>query len=198
MSEGRTPYDVLDEYGLDDDYFGFHAAWVEGVDAHEAARRMRADLDTAAECNIHDVHEHTGDAGERDGIVLIGQAGSWVLILQLRGWDCLRDRALSIASSGGGRAVAIGWNADGDEQLIYASDGRILTYMDFSPSSRRGGANRHALDGYLDGLSFVDGPDTEANIATALILIERITGRGLDQEWLESSNTCYVIPDGSW
>ncbi|WP_146615789.1 DUF6461 domain-containing protein [Nonomuraea aridisoli] len=199
MNEDYTPYDLLDEYGLDDEYFGFHAAWVAGIDAREAARRMRADLDSAVECGIHDVYEQLGGLGERDGLILVGQAGAWVLIVQLRGWDCTRDQALSIASSGGGRAVAIGWNADGDEQLIYAVDGRILTYTDFSPRPRRGGADRHALDEYMEGLSFVDDIDAEeTNIDTALTVIERITGRGIDQDWLESTHTGYVIPQGAW
>ena len=52
-----------------------------------------------------------------------------------------------------------------------------------------------ALDGYLSGLD-LSGISAYAEVTSALRLIGRITGKEIDDEWLDNAHTRYVIPDG--
>ncbi|GAA3129338.1 hypothetical protein GCM10010485_79640 [Streptosporangium carneum] len=193
-------YDLLDEYDLDNEDFGFRAAWCEGLTTEEVARRLRADPDTAYTTTIDELTGEEGDSDFDEDAVLIGPAGTWTMILQLNGLDCTRYSALEALSAGGGRAVGIGWSANGDERLIYAEDGRVLVSMDFTFPQDRRGPDRQALDPYMEGLvlAYEDGADPEDSIDAALTLIGRITGHPIDRDWLEAGHTFYEIPRDEW
>ncbi|MEU4406661.1 DUF6461 domain-containing protein [Streptosporangium sp. NPDC023963] len=202
MTDDPHLYDLLDEYDLDNEDFGFRAAWCEGLTAEEAVRRLRADPDTAYASTIDELmhEEEEGDSDFDEGAVLIGPAGTWTMILQLNGLDCTRYSTLEALSAGGGRAVGIGWNANGDERLTYAEDGRVLVSMDFTFPEDRSGPDRQALDSYMEGLAlgYEEGADIEESINAALTLIGRLTGHPIDRDWIEASHTFYVIPKDAW
>lgn len=200
MTNDPNLYDLLDEYGLDSEDFGFRAAWCEGLHIEEVARRLRANLDTAYPSSIDALMHEDGEVDVDDGAVLIGPAGNWTMILQLNGVDCTRYAALEALSANAGRAVGIRWTADGDERLIYAEDGRILVSIDFTFPEDRKGPERHALDSYMEGLAlgYEEGADIEESIDAALTLIGRITEHPIDRDWLEADHTFYVIPRDSW
>ncbi|MFF5114022.1 DUF6461 domain-containing protein [Streptosporangium sp. NPDC000509] len=193
-------YDLLDEYDLDSEDFGFRAAWCEGLTCEEAARRLRADLDSAYASTVDELMHEEGDHDFDEGAVLIGPAGAWTMILQLNGLDCTRYSTLEALSAGAGRAVGIGWSANGDERLIYAEDGRVLVSMDFTFPEDRSGPDRQALDPYMEGLvlGYEEGADVEESIDAALTLIGRMTGHPIDRDWIEARQTFYVIPRNAW
>lgn len=193
-------YDLLDEYDLDNDDFGFRAAWCEGLTSEEAARRLRADLDSAYASTIDELMHEEGDFDFDEGAVLVGPAGTWTMILQLNGLDCTRYSALEALSAGAGRAIGIGWSVNGDERLIYAEDGRVLVSLDFTFPEDRRGPDRQALDSYMEGLvlAYEEGADLEESIDAALTLIGRITGHPIDCDWMEASHTFYAIPRDAW
>ncbi|GAA0843099.1 DUF6461 domain-containing protein [Streptosporangium amethystogenes subsp. fukuiense] len=200
MTDDLNLYDLLDEYDLDNEDFGFRAAWCEGLTGEEAARRLRADLDSAYTSTIDELMHEEGDSDFDEGAVLIGPAGTWTMILQLNGLDCTRYSALEALSAGAGRAVGIGWSVNGDERLIYAEDGRVLVSMDFMFPEDRSGPDRQALDPYMEGLvlAYEEGADVEESIDAALTLIGRITGHPIDRDWVEARHTFYVIPRDAW
>ncbi|GAA3419542.1 DUF6461 domain-containing protein [Streptosporangium vulgare] len=200
MTDDSNLYDLLDEYGLDNEDFGFRAAWCEGLTSEETARRLRADLDSAYVSSLGELMHKEGDSDFDEGALLIGPAGFWTMILQLNGLDCTRYSALEALSAGAGRAVGIGWSANGDERLIYAADGRVLVSMDFTFPEDRSGPDRQALDPYMEGLvlAYEEGAEVEESIDAALTLIGRITGHPIDRGWIEADHTFYVIPRNAW
>ncbi|MEU7988263.1 hypothetical protein AB0B56_25640 [Streptosporangium canum] len=204
----RSPtrlYDLLGSYwspvaaGL-----GFAAVWCEGVSIEETARRLRADLSSATPCTLRGIgHGFDGDArpGDRAGIILVGEAGTWTLAVQVQEMDVTSEPALSALSRSGGRALSMGWHVNGAHRITYAVDGLVVSSapMEKIPAP---------LEQHMEGLSMPgvnwdeddeDGDfSTEEMIDTALVLAGRVTGRELDKKWLDAIHTRYVIPEGTW
>ncbi|MEU1736121.1 DUF6461 domain-containing protein [Streptosporangium sp. NPDC020145] len=132
----------------------FMAAWVEGLEVWEAARRLGvsvADVDDAVECVWADAvrgRPADGDAG----VVWAGRlTADWTQIIQVRGFDC--DRALRELSYGG-RALQMSWNINGPRDLEYAVNGDHVTGFGVTVPGERWGRDPQALDSYARGLQF--------------------------------------------
>lgn len=224
----------------------FMAAWVEGLEVWEVARRLGvsvADVDDAIACTWADVlRERPSD---RDaGIVWAGRlTAGWTQIIQVRGFDCgqaLRDLSY------GGQALTVGWDLNGPRDLEYAVNGEYVTGFSATVPGKRWGSDPQALDRYARGLQFgLDDTGWESDpdllpgwleycaweearlesgqedygeedipedwqdfialalsgysppmatcLASALTLVGRVTGREIDEEWMNGAHTRYVI-----
>ncbi|MFF0575536.1 hypothetical protein [Streptosporangium saharense] len=173
---------------------GFAAVWVEGLTVEETARRLGADLGSATTVSLENIglgFEGDETPGDEDGIILVGPWDAWTLAVQIRWMDVTEEPRLSELSRDGGRAIAIGWHGDGAHRVEYAIDGR-LTFS--APLEEM----LEPLHEYAEGLRMptdwdVVGAPTEEMIATALTVIGRLTGRELDEEWLETPHVRYLI-----
>ncbi|WP_433356210.1 hypothetical protein ACQP25_19350 [Microtetraspora malaysiensis] len=96
----------------------------------------------------------------------------------------------------GGRLLYLGWplyELEGVEDLEYVVNGEVVTTLVVGDPDERDGSDPNALDDFLDGLDF-EGDTAAAEVTSALRLIGRVTGRELDEEWLNGRHTRYVIP----
>ncbi|MFF4413858.1 hypothetical protein ACFYY8_15100 [Streptosporangium sp. NPDC001559] len=199
----KTPtllYDFLRTYWppVDD---GFAAVWVEGTGIEETASRLRADLDSATVCPLRGIGRgFDGDDRPDDyaGIVLVGESGSWTLAVQIQGMDVTTDRALAELSRDGGRAISIGWHANGGHTTTYAVDGTVVSSGDirYVPPS---------LEHYAQDLRIPDFDDEDSDdfpieemITKVLVVIGRATGQEIDEDWLEEDHVRYIIPRDAW
>jgi hypothetical protein len=196
MPSDRHLYDLLEAHweGLVN---GFAAVWSEGLSIEETAHRLRVDPDSATEVTLANLP--AGFEGDQmpddyDGILLIGQFGSWSLTLQVQGLDITEEWALSALSRNGGRALGVRWHSGGGYRIYYAIDGKLVenSPMIDIPAS---------FAAYAQGLEVPDdwdipadqGSPREEMITTSLILIGRVTGQEIDQTWLETPHTRFII-----
>ncbi|MEV4583360.1 hypothetical protein AB0K16_60160 [Nonomuraea jabiensis] len=197
MALSRRLYDLIESHWPSLGNGSFAAVWSEGLDVEETARLLGADPDSATETSLMNIGAgFEGDQmpGDLDGILLIGAFGDWTLTLQLQWLDAVERRALS-ALSANARVLGVSWHAGGGGYRIhYAANGQIIERgpMHEFPSS---------LLEYSEGLVIPQdwdipasqGSPREEMITTALALIARITGREIDQAWLEAPHTRFLI-----
>ncbi|MEU9890848.1 DUF6461 domain-containing protein [Sphaerisporangium sp. NPDC051011] len=199
MKSAERLHDLLHSYAR---FYGdeeeplaeFCAAWCEGIGVEEAARRLGADLDSRTDGDLRNIANAKGD-----NLVLVGPFGAWTLIFQIGGWDCASLLGMSALSRDSGRALSLEWGYDGDETLHYAMDGQMITSLSVTYPPLRDGADPHALDPYVEGLRFElgsgpEGPSLAECVTSALTVIARVTGREIDQEWLDGTHALYVMP----
>ncbi|GAA3720217.1 hypothetical protein GCM10022224_102700 [Nonomuraea antimicrobica] len=203
MADRDRLYELLCSYDeVEDPLPAFYAVWCQGLAEQEVARRLGADLGSAtaarfADCagialNIHD-----------DRAFLAGKAGRWIAVIGDR--VCASDTALRSISSGGAKAISMGWEIGGPGVLVYASDGEVITQFKIANPLVRSGEDPGALDSYMTGLRFglnddrggALGPvEVAESITSALVLIGRVTGVEISRRWLNAGHTLYVIPQG--
>ncbi len=200
--ESRTElYDLLFSYvrSYDDEetpFQEFAAVWCEDIGVEETARRLGADLESAEECDLVSVADGL-EITEGDGVILAGLAGTWTLVIQVTGFDCVLDDALIRLSRDGGRALSLGWDINGNEEIGYAIDGDVVTRLSVTCPELRSGTDPAALDPLMEGLRFQldeDDPVVEESVNSAFVLVGRITGREIDRAWLDAPHTRFVIP----
>ncbi|MFG6194153.1 DUF6461 domain-containing protein [Nonomuraea sp. JJY05] len=151
MRRSEHLWRLVRSYGMGE---WFMAAWVEGLEVWEAARRMGAsvaEVDDAIPCTWADVLRGQPSHGDT-GVVWAGRlTADWTQIVQVQGFDC--DRALRDLSYGG-RALLVGWDLNGPRDLKYAVDGEYVTGFSVTVPGRRWGSDPRALDRYALGLQF--------------------------------------------
>lgn len=174
------------------------AVWSKGLSVEETASRIEADLNSAYNVTLANLAEgFEGDQipGDYEGIVLIGKFESWSLTLQVQWLDIAERKVLSALSRGDGCVIGIKWNSWGDNHRIFhAVDGLMVDNapMMYIPDSLKPYA--HGLTMPEDWDVPVDqGSPTEEMVTTSLILIGRIIGREIDQEWLEAPHVRFII-----
>ncbi|GAA2395879.1 DUF6461 domain-containing protein [Nonomuraea africana] len=197
MDHDKDLWELLAAHGIDFDT-PFRSVWCEGLAVEEVARRLGADMATAQPAGWRDIL--TGSYRERgDGIIWVGpHAPGWVLVIQLDGNHLWRWDSWAQLSRDGGRMLYLGWplyEIEGVEDLQYVVDGDVVTSLVVGDPEERDGSDPDALDGYLSGLDFF-GDSARAEITSALRLIGRITGKEIDDEWLDGVHTRYVIRGG--
>ncbi|MET8867407.1 hypothetical protein ABZW11_31070 [Nonomuraea sp. NPDC004580] len=193
MPNSTHLYDLLESH-WENVADGFAAVWAEGLTVEETARRVGADLSSATPLALQDIGlGFEGDAmpADEDGIILVGPWHTWTLAMQIQWMDVTQSPRLSELSRDGGRAIAIGWHGDGAHRVEYASKGRLA----FSAPLEE---TLNVLREHAEGLSTptgwdVPGSPVEEMITTALTAIGRLTGRQLDEEWLETPHVRYLI-----
>ncbi|GGP04753.1 hypothetical protein LDL08_04600 [Nonomuraea glycinis] len=195
MDTDKDLWELLVAHDIDYDT-PFQSIWVEGLDVEEVARRLGADPNSARACDWREIV--TGRYTEHgDGVIWIGpQAPGWVQVIQLDGNDAWQWRSWVELTRDGGRLLYLGWplyELEGVEDLEYVVAGEVVTTLVVGDPEERDGTDPDALDGYLDGLAF-KGDSAAAEVTSALRLIGRVTGRELDEAWLNGPHTRYVIP----
>ncbi|MEU5869713.1 hypothetical protein ABZ815_51725 [Nonomuraea sp. NPDC047529] len=177
----------------------FRGVWCEGLTVEQAAHRLGADPDTARPGVIREIV--TGEyRGQEGGVVWIGDyAPGWILAIQLDGNRLWEWDAWARLSGEKRRLLSLGWplhDLDGVEDLQYLVGGELVTSLVVGDPEERDGSDPDALDDYLDGLSFF-GDTAYAEVTSALRLIGRITGREIDDAWLDGTHTRYAIRESS-
>ena len=71
--------------------------------------------------------------------------GSWLLVVEVNGWQGSRPEVLRRVSAGG-RAVSAYWNVNLTTRFSYAVDGRVLTAFEVMSPDRRHGADPDCLE----------------------------------------------------
>ncbi len=201
MSPRTDLYDLLFSYvrSYDDEvmpFAEFTAVWCEGIGAEELASRLGTDPESAAERTLTSVVDDL-EMNEGDGLLLVGPAGAWTLVIQVVGYDCALEENLCLLSRDGGRALSISWDIGGDTDLVYAIGGEIATKFSITDPELRSGRTPGALDPLMEGLRFQldeDDPVVEESLTSAFALAGRITGQEIDRTWLDSPHTRFVIP----
>ncbi|WP_158088725.1 DUF6461 domain-containing protein [Thermoactinospora rubra] len=152
MRQSERLWHLVRSYGMGE---WFMAAWVEGLEVWEAARRLGvsvADVDDSVECTWADLLRGRPSDDDAAGIVWAGRlTGDWTQIIQVRGFDC--ERALRELSYGG-RALLVCWDLNGPRDLEYAVNGECVTGLGVTVPGKRWGRDPRALDSYAEGLCF--------------------------------------------
>ncbi|MDP9847616.1 hypothetical protein [Streptosporangium lutulentum] len=151
MRQSERLWHLARSYGMGE---WFMAAWVEGLETWEVARRLGvsvADVDDAVGCDWGDLLEGMSfDGGP--GVIWAGRLNeNWTQIIQVRGHDCdgsLRDLSY------GGRALLVWWDLNGPRDLKYAVNGVHATGFSVTTPGERWGRHPAALDSYAHGLRF--------------------------------------------
>lgn len=150
MRQSERLWHLVRSYGMGE---WFMAAWVEGLEVWEAARRLGvsvADVDDSVECTWTDLLRERYSDGE--GVVWAGRlTADWTQIIQVQGFDC--EGALRELSFGG-RALLVGWDLNGPRDLEYAVNGEYVTGLSVTVPGKRWGSDPQALDPYMQGLQF--------------------------------------------
>jgi hypothetical protein len=95
------------------------------------------------------------DARPGEDLVAVRSLGSWVLAVEINGWQGSRTEVLARISRGT-RAVSAFWNVNALTRFSYAVEGRVLTAFEaMSPDSRQG-AEPDALEATRVGLPWDD------------------------------------------
>ncbi|GIH93874.1 hypothetical protein ACFFMN_16020 [Planobispora siamensis] len=127
----------------------FTAAWAQGLEVWEAARRMGvtvADVDDSADRTWQALPKGPAP-GQESAVLWAGRlTGDWIQIIQLGGHGCAGAvQELSY----GGRAFAVSWHFNHPGELHYAVNGRDTAGFTLSGPAERWG---DALDPYTEGL----------------------------------------------
>ena len=104
--------------------------------------------------------------------------GSWLLVVEVNGWQGSRPEVLRRVSAGG-RAVSAYWNVNLTTRFSYAVDGRVLTAFEVMSPDRRHGADPDCLEEARAGLPWEDGEW----VPLMLALASRVTGLRIEPEW---------------
>jgi hypothetical protein len=176
---------------------GLAAVWSEGGGVEEVARRLGADPDSATEVTFADIGsgfegENTPD--EDNGILLVGEFGAWALTLQIQWADVTESWALESLSRDGGQAIGVRWRGGSGHRIYYAQDGDILvnSSMTMIPPTLSPYTEGLILEPDWDGLEDQGSPIAQL-ITTCLVIIGRVTGGEISQEWLDKPHTRYLI-----
>ena len=167
---------------------------IEAADGHadtmEVLNRLGADL---AQVRSVAVGADLASAGAA-GLVHADVLGDAVVLLEPNGF-LGSQRGVMAQLSGGGRAHSAFWNVNGDNQLVYAADGRVVTEMDGQFPEDRAGENPAALDDDIADLFDVVGGTGAAGDwqAAMLAVIERRTGVALTARWLAEEHPTVVV-----
>lgn len=152
MRRSERLWHLVRSYGMGE---WFMAAWVEGLEVGEAARRLGvsvADVDDSVECTWTDVLRGRRPSDGEAGVVWAGRlTASWTQIIQVQGFGC--EGALRELSYGG-RALLMRWDINGPRDLEYAVNGHYVTDFSVTVPGKRWGSDPQALDSYAQGLHF--------------------------------------------
>lgn len=106
--------------------------------------------------------------------------GSWLLVVEVNGWQGSRPEVLRRVSAGG-RAVSAYWNVNLTTRFSYAMDGRVLTAFEIMSPDRRHGADPDCLEEARAGLPW----ETGEWVSLMLALASRVTGLRVERGWFD-------------
>lgn len=120
----------------------------------------------------------TGMPSVDEPVVAVRDLGSWLLVVEVNGWQGSRPEVLRRISAGG-RAVSAYWNVNLTTRFSYAVDGRVLTAFEVMSSDRRHGADPDCLEEARAGLPW----ETGEWVPLMLALASRVTGLRIEPGW---------------
>jgi hypothetical protein len=147
---------------------------VAPADAGGVVRGFGGDLAGARRTSLAD----TGMPPVDEPKVAVRNLGSWLLVVEVNGWQGSRPEVLRRISAGG-RAVSAYWNVNLTTRFSYAADGRVLTAFEVMSPDRRHGADPDCLEEVRAGLPWEDGEW----VPLMLALASRVTGQRIEPEW---------------
>jgi hypothetical protein len=147
---------------------------VAPADAGGVVRGFGGDLAGARRTSLAD----TGMPPVDEPKVAVRNLGSWLLVVEVNGWQGSRPEVLRRISAGG-RAVSAYWNVNLTTRFSYAADGRVLTAFEVMSPDRRHGADPDCLEEVRAGLPWEDGEW----VPLMLALASRVTGLRIEPEW---------------
>jgi hypothetical protein len=166
--------------------------WCQGDELEEVARAFGADMETGRWADPDDIEdledEHPGEL-----LQLVPMDG-WVIALEPDGFQGAREEVLASLSRDG-RALSVHWNVELDSAVTYAVNGEILTAFDLINIERRTGSAPEALNEILLEVGLHDGLSMQDRKARTLVLGEKISGRSLTTDWLQSPQFVFTIKD---
>lgn len=110
--------------------------------------------------------------------VAVRDLGSWLLVVEVNGWQGSRPEVLRRISAGG-RAVSAYWNVNLTTRFSYAAGGRVLTAFEVMSPGRRHGADPDCMEEVRAGLPWEDGEW----VPLMLALASRVTGLRIEPQW---------------
>ena len=147
---------------------------VARADAGGVVRGFGGDLAGARRTSLADIGMPPVDEPK----VAVRNLGSWLLVVEVNGWQGSRPEVLRRISAGG-RAVSAYWNVNLTTRFSYAADGRVLTAFEVMSPDRRHGADPDCLEEVRAGLPWEDGEW----VPLMLALASRVTGLRIEPEW---------------
>ena len=113
-------------------------------------------------------------------VAAIRDLGSWLLVVEVNGWQGSRPEVLRRVSAGS-RAVSAYWNVNGVTRFSYAAGGRVLTAFEVMSPGRRDGEDPGCLEEARAGLPW----DAGERVPLMLALMSRVTGLRVAEEWCD-------------
>ena len=147
---------------------------VAPADAGGVVRGFGGDLAGARRTSLAEIGLPSVDEPK----VAVRDLGSWLLVVEVNGWQGARPEVLRRISAGG-RGVSAYWNVNLTTRFSYAVDGRVLTAFEVMSPGRRHGADPDCLEEVRAGLPWEDGEW----VPLMLALASRVTGLRIEPEW---------------
>lgn len=174
------------EWGLGDLWC---LTFVRDVDEVEALRRM-----SASEESIEPLtYEQLIDGGLFPDTVLAGRLGDWTALIEVYGWNATEIDTLRALSSGT-ESVSVLRHDYASDDFAYAVDGKLITCFNPGIPAWRSGSDPDRLvnvmrdagfdPDYTPGDSHDGASGRRPNVASALLLMARLTGVMLTEEIL--------------
>jgi hypothetical protein len=144
-------------------------------DAGGVVRGFGGDLSGSREASLASL----GTPDVDEPVIAVRDAGAWLLVVEVNGWQGSRPEVLRRVSAGG-RAVSVYWNVNMTTRFSYAVSGQLLTAFEAMAPERRWGADPDGLESVRSGLPWATGDW----VPLLLALAARVTGVRLLPEWL--------------
>jgi Family of unknown function (DUF6461) len=149
---------------------------VRSGDPAQVARVLGGRLRRSRRASLAQVAEELGD----EPVVAVRGIDSWVLAVEVNGWQGSRPEVLRRVSQGT-RAVSMFWNVNGVTRFSYAASGQVLAAFDAMSPGQREGSDPDFLEEVRSGLPW----DTADWVALMLALAARLTGQPMESAWLD-------------
>ena len=156
---------------------------VAPADAGRVVRGFGGDIAGAHRASLAGI----GMPSPAEPVVAVRDLGSWLLVVEVNGWQGSRPEVLRRVSADG-RAVSAYWNENAGTRFSYAVGGRVLTAFEAMSPGRRHGADPDCLEEERTGLPW----DSGEWVSLMLALLARVTGVRAGAEWLEGEYA--VVP----
>ncbi|WP_433241471.1 DUF6461 domain-containing protein [Streptosporangium sp. CA-135522] len=183
--------DLLESVGLFQQFCG---TWTKGLQADSVARLLGANMRSKSMRTMHDVNANLWRIDHRTPVLLVGPASdSWTLAIEPQSYRGAEPDRLRNLSSGNGQAINIHWTVNLTSGLTLAENGTIITGLSLTnPYVDREGENPARLDEQLEAFGLVAGRNFNEQVATAFLLVNRLTGFMLNSEWFSTLQTQYL------
>ncbi|WP_018681320.1 DUF6461 domain-containing protein [Actinokineospora enzanensis] len=172
----------------------FDLAWTLAVVAGRTARDVLAAYGAAEGCQaewltfqaaMDERNEHLDELG----LLQLKEHGEHLLVVEPNGWIGNGPEVARKLSGPQGFFLSVYWSANGDHQIVQAQDGQLTARFDPTFIGRPAGAN-DMIPGWVEPDDFL----LEHLRSASLLAIERVTGVGFEDAWLNEPLMTYRLP----